>query len=160
MKAIIDSRIASFELPAYHQGNFITISSEQLKGSWFILFFYPNDFSYVCPTELADMANLYLEFQTLGVEVYALSPDSCYAHKAWHETSPSVNKVQYPMVSDCMGRVARSLGMDKPEEGIIRSTFLVDPEGKVKLAEYYASSIGRDAEELLRKVKLVVEAQR
>lgn len=156
MKAIINSQLTGFNLPAYHNGNFVTISSEEFKGRWSILFFYPNDFCFVCPTELADMVTIYDELQELNVEVYGISPDSHYAHKAWHDASPSVNKICFPMLSDGTGKVGKSLGAISPEAGIIRSTFLINPEGKIKLAEYHENGIGRDAGELLRKVKLIV----
>jgi len=156
MRAIINSEITDFSLPTYHNGDFITVSSEDLKKHWSILFFYPNDFCFVCPTELADMASIYDELQQLGVEVYGISPDSHYAHKAWHKASPSVNKIQFPMISDRTGKVGKTLGVISPDAGIIRSTFLINTEGKIKLAEYHESGIGRDASELLRKVKLIV----
>lgn len=155
MKTIINSQIEAFNLPAFHNGNFLTINSDSLKGKWHILFFYPNDFCFVCPTELADMADIYTELQKLGVEVYAVCPDSEHAHKAWHGSSPSVGKIRFPMLSDRTGRIAKLLGAVSSEE-VIRSTFLVDPNGKVKLAEYHESGIGRSAKELLRKVKLLV----
>lgn len=157
MRAIINSQITGFNLPAYHNGDFIEVNSEALKGKWYILFFYPNDFCFVCPTELADMADIYNDLQQLGVDVYGISPDSHYAHKAWHNASPSVNKIQFPILSDRTGKVGKSLGVISPEAGIIRSTFVINPEGKIKLAEYHESGIGRDASELLRKVKLIVE---
>lgn len=158
MKAIINSQLTDFSLPAYHNGNFVTIGSEDLKRHWSVLFFYPNDFCFVCPTELADMADIYADLQQLGVEVYGISPDSHYAHKAWHNASPSVNRIQFPMLSDRTGKVGKTLGVISPEAGIIRSTFLINPQGRIKLAEYHESGVGRDAGELLRKVKLIVEA--
>ncbi|NDV81255.1 redoxin domain-containing protein [Bacteroides sp. 51] len=160
MKAIINSQITDFSLPAYYNEGFVTIGSEDLKGHWSILFFYPNDFCFVCPTELADMADIYNDLSQIGVEVYGISPDSHYAHKAWHDASPSVNKIQFPMLSDRTGKVGKSLGVISPESGIIRSTFLMNPEGRIELAEYHESGVGRDSGELLRKVSLIVEAYR
>lgn len=158
MKAIINTQLADFSLPAYHNGSFVTICSEQLKGHWSILFFYPNDFCFVCPTELADMADEYDRLKQMGVSIYGICPDSPYAHKAWHEASPRVNKIQFPMLSDRTGRIGKSLGVISLDLAIIRSTFLMNPEGKIKLAEYHESGVGRDAEELIRKVKLIIEA--
>jgi len=157
MKAIINSKLADFSLPAYHNDNFLTISSDEVKSHWSILFFYPNDFCFVCPTELADMASIYEELQQLGVEVYGVCLDSDCAHRAWHNSSPSVSKIQFPMLSDGTGKVGKSLGVVTPDAGVIRSTFLVNPEGHIKLAEYHEMGIGRDAGELLRKVKLIVK---
>lgn len=156
MKAIINSQMTDFCLTAYYNGDFITINSDELKNRWYILFFYPNDFCFVCPTELADLASIHDELKKSGVDIYCISPDSHYAHKAWHNSSPSVNKIQFPVLSDCTGKVCKSLGLIDSELNIIRSTFLINPEGKVKLAEYYENGIGRDSGELLRKVKLIV----
>lgn len=156
MKSIIDSTIQEFSLNAYHNGKFITVTSDDMIGRWTILFFYLNDFCFVCPTELADMADIYDELQEMGTEVYGISPDSHYAHKAWHDSSPSINKIKFPMLSDRTGKLAKDLHTLSPESGIIRSTFLISPEGKVKLAEYHERGIGRDAAELLRKVKEIV----
>lgn len=159
MKAMINSKLTDFSLPAYHNGDFITVHSDDLKGRWFILFFYPNDFCFVCPTELADMADIYYDLKALGVEIYGICPDSEYAHKAWHEASPSVNRIQFPILSDRIGKVGNTLGVVCPEVGIIRSTFLIDPEGTIKLAEYHENGVGRDANELLRKVRMIASPQ-
>lgn len=156
MKTIINSLIEDFNLPAFHNGDFLTISSDRLKGKWNILFFYPNDFCFVCPTELADMANIYNDLQLLDVEVYAICSDSHHAHKAWHRSSPSVGQIQFPMLSDPTCKIGKTLGVVSAAD-IIRSTFLINPEGRIKLAEYHESGVGRNAKELLRKVKLVVE---
>ena len=156
MKTIINSEIPAFSLPAYHDGEFITVETEDLKGHWSILFFYLNDFCFVCPTELADMADIYDDLQELNVEVYGISCDSHFAHKAWHESSPSINKIKFPMLSDRSGKFAKELGVVS-SEGIIRSTFLIDPEGKIKIAEYHERGIGRDASELLRKTREAIK---
>lgn len=159
MKSLINSYIPEFTLPAYYQHNFLTVSSDDLKGKWSILFFYPHDFCFVCPTELSDMADMYDEFKSLGVEIYAISRDSQYAHKAWHETSPSISKIQFPMLSDKAGTLSELLGINTEECDIIRSTFLVNPETRIKIAEFQDAGIGRSAEELLRKVKQAVKAR-
>lgn len=157
MKTILNSTILDFSLNAYYQGEFATVSSDDMKGQWSILFFYLNDFCFVCPTELADMADIYDELRTIGVEVYGISADSHFAHKAWHESSPSINKITFPMLSDRTGKLAKELHATSAEGNIVRSTFLISPEGKVKYAEYHERGIGRDATELLRKVKEVVQ---
>lgn len=156
MKSIINSTIQDFSLTAYHQGEFTTITADNLKGQWSILFFYLNDFCFVCPTELADMADVYNDLQAIGVEVYGISADSHFAHKAWHESSPSISKIAFPMLSDRIGKLAKELHAISAEGDIVRSSFLISPEGKVKYAEYHERGVGRDATELLRKVKEVV----
>lgn len=157
MKSIINSDIPDFDLPAYHNGEFITVNSDDLKGHWSILFFYLNDFCFVCPTELSDMADIYEELQQLGVEIYGISADSHFAHKAWHDSSPSINKIRFPMLSDRVGKLAKILGSACPETGIVRSTFLISPEGKIKTADYHERGVGRDASELMRKVKVAIQ---
>ncbi|MDD2437547.1 MAG: alkyl hydroperoxide reductase subunit C [Massilibacteroides sp.] len=154
MDAIINSQVPEFKVQAFHNGSFKTISNENIKGKWVIFFFYPADFTFVCPTELEDMAEKYTRFQELGVEVYSVSTDTHYVHKAWHDTSESIRKIKYPMLADPTGILCRSFGVMIEEEGVAyRGTFLVDPEGKVKVAEIHDNNIGRNADELLRKTE-------
>lgn len=100
MTSIINSPIPEFKVQAYHNGVFKTVSNEDIKGKWAIFFFYPADFTFVCPTELVDMAEKYEQFKAMGVEVYSVSTDSHFVHKAWHDTSESIRKIQYPMLAD------------------------------------------------------------
>jgi peroxiredoxin len=154
MEPIINSQIADFKVQAYHNGSFKTVSNEDLKGKWAIFFFYPADFTFVCPTELEDMADKYEQFQAMGVEVYSVSTDTHFVHKAWHDASDSIKKIKYPMLADPTGALCRSFGVLIEEEGLAyRGTFVVNPEGKIKLAEVHDNSIGRNADELLRKVE-------
>jgi peroxiredoxin len=154
MEPIINSQIADFKVQAYHNGSFNTVSNEDLKGKWAIFFFYPADFTFVCPTELEDMADKYEQFQAMGVEVYSVSTDTHFVHKAWHDASDSIKKIKYPMLADPTGALCRSFGVLIEEEGLAyRGTFVVNPEGKIKLAEVHDNSIGRNADELLRKVE-------
>ncbi|MFI3295879.1 MAG: alkyl hydroperoxide reductase subunit C [Rikenellaceae bacterium] len=154
MEPIINKQIADFSVQAFHNGEFKTITSEQVKGKWAIFFFYPADFTFVCPTELVDMADKYAEFQAMGVEVYSVSTDTHFVHKAWWDTSDSIRKINYPMLADPTGVLSRSFGVMIEEEGMAyRGTFVVNPEGQIKLAEIQDNSIGRNADELLRKVK-------
>ena len=151
---IINSRIPDCKVQAYHQGAFKTVSNETLKGKWSVFFFYPADFTFVCPTELGDMADLYPKFKELGVEVYGVSTDTHFTHKAWHDTSEAIKKVQYPLLADPTGHLSRSFGVYIEAEGLAyRGTFLVNPEGQIKVAEIHDNGIGRDAEELLRKTQ-------
>jgi len=154
MEPIINSQIADFKVQAYHNGSFKTVSNEDIKGKWAIFFFYPADFTFVCPTELEDMAEKYAQFQEMGVEVYSVSTDTHFVHKAWHDASESIKKISYPMLADPTGALSRSFGVYIEEEGLAyRGTFVVNPEGKIKIAEVHDNSVGRNADELLRKVE-------
>ncbi len=150
----INTEIKPFKATAFHAGKFVPVSDADLKGKWSIVFFYPADFTFVCPTELGDMADVYPEFQKLGVEVYSVSTDTHFTHKAWHDTSDTIKKINYPMIGDPTGVITRNFGVMIEEEGLaLRGTFLINPEGVIKVAEIHDLGIGRDASELLRKVK-------
>ncbi|TAH43856.1 MAG: peroxiredoxin [Betaproteobacteria bacterium] len=152
--AIINSTIKPFQATAYHEGKFIPVSDETIKGKWSVFFFYPADFTFVCPTELGDMADLYADYKALGVEVYSVSTDTHFTHKAWHDASDTIKKIRYPMIGDPTHAISRNFDVLIEEEGLaLRGTFVVDPEGKIKVAEIHDLGIGRDAAELLRKVK-------
>lgn len=154
MEAIINSQMPEFKVQAFHQGQFKTVSSEDIKGKWAIFFFYPADFTFVCPTELEDLQDNYEKLQSMGVEVFSVSCDSHFVHKAWHDTSDRIKKLQYAMLADPLAVLSRGFGVFKEDEGVAyRGTFLVDPEGKIKIAEIQDNSIGRNAEELVRKVE-------
>ena len=151
---IINSQVKPFKANAYHNGDFTTVTEESLKGKWSVLVFYPADFTFVCPTELGDLADRYAEFKKLGVEIYGVSTDTHFAHKAWHDTSDSIKKVQYPLVGDPTTTLARNFEVLIEEEGLaLRGTFVINPEGQIKILEIHDNGIGRDASELLRKVK-------
>lgn len=154
MSTLINSVIKPFKATAYHDNSFIEVSDATLRGRWSVIFFYPADFTFVCPTELGDLADHYAEFQKLGVEVYAVSTDTHFAHMAWHESSDTIRKVRYPMVGDPTATLARNFEVLIEEEGMaLRGTFVINPEGEIKLCEVHDNGIGRDARELLRKVK-------
>jgi len=130
------------------------VTDKDLLGKWSVLFFYPADFTFVCPTELGDMADHYPTFKEMGVEVYSVSTDTHFVHKAWHDTSDTIKKITYPMLGDPTGTLSRAFGVHIEEEGLAyRGTFVIDPEGKVKIAEIHDNGIGRNADELLRKVQ-------
>lgn len=154
MESIINTRIPEFKVQAYHNGEFKTITDKDVLGKWAIFFFYPADFTFVCPTELEDMAEKYEQFKKLGVEVYSVSTDSHFVHKAWHDTSDSIKKIQYPMLADPTGVLTRAFGVMIENDGMAyRGTFVANPEGMIKLVEIQDNSIGRNAEELLRRVE-------
>ena len=152
--AIINSKVKPFQAQAYHNGKFVPVSDADLQGKWSIFFFYPADFTFVCPTELGDMADLYPEFQKLGVEVYSVSTDTHFTHKAWHDASDTIKKIQYPMIGDPTGAITRAFDVMIADEGLaLRGTLVINPEGVIKVAEIHDLGIGRDAKELLRKVQ-------
>ena len=154
MTTLINSKLPSFKAQAYHNNAFKTVTDADLKGKWSIFFFYPADFTFVCPTELVDVAEKYEEFKKMGVEVYSVSTDTHFTHKAWHDTSESIKKINYPMLADPTGHLSRAFGVYIEEEGLAyRGTFLVNPDGLIKMAEINDNGIGRNAEELLRKVQ-------
>ncbi len=152
--SLINTEIKPFKATAFHNGKFVTVTDADLKGKWSVVFFYPADFTFVCPTELGDLADEYAKFKDLGVEIYAVSTDTHFTHKAWHDTSDTIKKIAYPMVGDPTGTITRNFGVMIEEEGLaLRGTFLINPEGVVKVAEIHDLGIGRDAKELLRKVQ-------
>jgi peroxiredoxin (alkyl hydroperoxide reductase subunit C) len=152
--SLINTEIKPFKATAFHNGKFVDLTEADVKGKWSVFFFYPADFTFVCPTELGDMADLYPEFQKLGVEVYSVSTDTHFTHKAWHDASDTIKKINYPMIGDPTGTITRSFDVMIEEAGLaLRGTFLVNPEGVIKVAEIHDLGIGRDAAELLRKVK-------
>ncbi|MEM6582686.1 MAG: alkyl hydroperoxide reductase subunit C [Pseudomonadota bacterium] len=152
--ALINTQIKPFSATAFKQGEFIEVSEADLKGKWAVFFFYPADFTFVCPTELGDIADYYDEFQKRDVEIYSVSTDTHFTHKAWHETSDTIGKVQYTMIGDPTGEITRNFDVMREGVGLAdRGTFLVDPEGIIQTMEITAEGIGRDAQDLLRKVK-------
>lgn len=154
MHTIINSTLPQFKAQAYHNGDFKTVTEKDVAGKWAIFFFYPADFTFVCPTELVDVAEKYEEFKKMGVEVYSVSTDTHFTHKAWHDTSDSIKNINYPMLADPTGALSRAFGVYMEDAGLAqRGTFLVDPDGKIKLAEINDDGIGRNADELLRKVQ-------
>ncbi len=157
METQINKKFSDFKLKAYHNDEFIDVEGKDLLGKWAIFFLYPADFTFVCPTELGDMADKYEEFKSMGVEVYSVSSDTHHTHKAWHDVSDTVKKIKYPMLADPTGILAKAFGVyidDGDDKGLAyRGTFLVNPEGEIKLAEMHDNGIGRNADELLRKTK-------
>jgi peroxiredoxin (alkyl hydroperoxide reductase subunit C) len=152
--SLINTQVKPFKAEAFHNGKFITVTEEDLKGKWAVFVFYPADFTFVCPTELGDVADHYSELQNLGVEVYSVSTDTHFTHKAWHDASDTIKKIQYPMLGDPTGTLARNFDVMIEEEGLaLRGTFIVDPDGVVKAAEINDLGIGRSAKDLIRKVQ-------
>ena len=152
--SVINTEIKPFQTTAFHNGEFVDVSDADVKGKWSVFFFYPADFTFVCPTELGDLADNYADFQAMGVEIYGVSTDTHFTHKAWHDTSDTIGKIQYPMLGDPTGTISRNFEILREDEGLAnRGTFVVDPDGVIQVVEITAEGIGRNAVELLRKVK-------
>ena len=152
--SLIGKKVESFKAKAFHNGQFIDITDENMKGKWSAVVFYPADFTFVCPTELEDLANLYEDFKKENCEIYSVSTDTEYVHKAWHDSSERVKKVQYPMIADPTGKLSRMFEVMIEEEGLaLRGSFIIDPEGVVQAYEVHSNGIGREASELLRKLQ-------
>lgn len=152
--SLIGKKINEFKVQAFFDGDFIEVTEKDLQDKWSILFFYPADFSFVCPTELEDLANKYEEFKKIGAEVYSVSTDTHFCHKAWHESSESISKIDYPMIGDPTHVLTKDLESLIEETGLAeRSTFIINPKGEVSAYEVSAGNVGRNAGELLRKVQ-------
>ncbi len=152
--ALINTTIKPFKATAYKEGKFVDVTDEDVKGKWAVFFFYPADFTFVCPTELEDLADIYGTLQKLNVEVYSVSTDTHFSHKAWHDTSPAIGKINYYMLGDQSGQITNNFDVMRPGVGLAdRATFLVDPEGVIQFMEITSEGVGRNATELLRKVK-------
>ncbi len=152
--ALINTQIKPFKATAFKAGEFIEVSDADLKGKWSVFFFYPADFTFVCPTELGDLADHYEEFTKRGVEIYSVSTDTHFTHKAWHDSSETIGKIQYTMIGDPTGEITRNFEVMREGQGLAdRGTFIVDPEGVIQAMEVTAEGIGRDAQNLLNKVK-------
>src|SRR4051812_2144876 len=153
-QTLINTKIVDFKAEVFVNGEVKTVTQNDLKGKWAILFFYPADFTFVCPTELGDLADKYEQLKGMGVEVYSVSTDTHFTHKAWHDASDTIKKIKYPMLADPTGHLTRAFGVHIEEAGLAyRGTFLINPEGLIKIAEVQDNGIGRNSEELVRKVQ-------
>jgi peroxiredoxin (alkyl hydroperoxide reductase subunit C) len=152
--SLIGTVVLSFTANAYYNGKFVTVSDENFKGKWSVVCFYPADFTFVCPTELEDLQGHYKTLQGLGVEVYSVSTDTHFTHKAWHDTSPAIGKIEYTMIGDPNHKISRIFDVLDEATGLAqRGTFIIDPDGVVQTMEINAGGIGRDASNLVGKIK-------
>ena len=152
--AKVGQKITDFEVDAYHNDDVKKIRLSDYKGKWVVLLFYPADFTFICPTELEEAAQYYPEFQKAEAEILSVSTDTVYVHKAWHDVSPAIKKIKFPMAADPTGKLCREFGTYIEEAGLsLRGTFLIDPDGILKACEIHDNSIGRSAKEILRKVQ-------
>lgn len=150
----IGDKIPDLELKAYHEDQEKMVKLSGYRGKWLVLIFYPADFTFICPTELAEMADHYGQFQALGAEVMSVSTDTVFVHKAWHDESPAIKRITFPMLADPTGNMCRAFGTYIESEGLsLRGSFIIDPDGVLKAYEIHDNSIGRSARELLRKLQ-------
>lgn len=152
--SLINKEISDFKVNAYWQDKFSSVTREELLGKWSVFFFYPADFTFVCPTELEDLAEHYEQFRSLGCQVYSVSTDTHFVHKAWHDASQRIRKITFPMLADPTHSLCRDFGVLIENDGMAeRGAFVVDPDGKIVAYEVTAGNVGRSAAELLRKVQ-------
>jgi peroxiredoxin (alkyl hydroperoxide reductase subunit C) len=152
--SVINTQVKPFKAQAFKNGKFVEVSDADIKGKWAVFFFYPADFTFVCPTELGDVADHHEELQKMGVEVYSVSTDTHFVHKAWHDASDTIRKIKYTMIGDPTGTITRNFECMREAEGLAdRATFIVDPQGVIQALEITAEGIGRNAADLLRKIK-------
>lgn len=158
----VGEAVPDFEFEAFQKGEIKKMSLSQLRGKWAILVFYPADFTFVCPTELEELAKLYPKFQEAGAEVISVSADTVFTHKAWHDTSENIRAIGYPMAADPSGKLAYAFGVLieggeaelTPDEGLaMRGTFIIDPAGTLRAMEINDNSMGRKAAETFRKLQ-------
>jgi len=150
----INEQAPHFKAKAFHKDHIDDIDSDKYRGKWLIVFFYPADFTFVCPTELGDLADHYEEIAGLDAEVVSVSTDTEFVHKAWHDASETIKKIKFEMIADPTGKICRSFGTYIEDEGVsLRATFIIDPDGNVKAYEINDNSIGRGTHELIRKLK-------
>ena len=152
---IIGSTIQPFKATAFQAGkDFFEVTDQDVAGKWAVFFFYPADFTFVCPTELEDLGEHYNQLQKAGVEVYAVSTDTHFSHKAWHDTSEKIGKLNFAFLGDQNHQLANNFGVLREGVGLAdRATFVVDPDGVVQLVEQTCEGVGRNANELVRKIK-------
>ncbi|MFA7596122.1 MAG: alkyl hydroperoxide reductase subunit C [Novosphingobium sp.] len=152
--SIIGKELQPFVAQSFKDGKFVEVTDGDVRGNWAVFFFYPADFTFVCPTELEDLADQYAELQSLGVEVYAVSTDTHFSHKAWHDTSPAIGKIKYHMLGDQNHVISNNFGVLREGQGLAdRATFVVDPDGVIQITEITCEGVGRNAAELVRKIK-------
>jgi peroxiredoxin (alkyl hydroperoxide reductase subunit C) len=150
----IGQEVPEFKMAAFQNNEIKDLKLSDYKGKWVVVVFYPADFTFVCPTELEEVADLYPQFQAAGAEVISVSTDTAFVHKAWHDTSEAIGKVDYLMGADPTGAVSKLFGVYIEEEGLaLRGTFIIDPDGVLKTAEVHDLGIGRSAAETLRKLE-------
>ena len=151
---LLQHELTDFKVNAFQNNEFHEVTKDDVLGHWSLFFFYPADFTFVCPTELEDLAENYAKFKEIGCEIYSVSCDTHFVHKAWHDANEKIAKIQYPMLADPTALLAKDLDTYNEADGVAeRGDFIVNPEGKVVAYEVISSNVGRNAEELLRRVQ-------
>ena len=152
--SLINKEVNDFRVQAYVDNGFKEVSKADILGKWSVFFFYPADFTFVCPTELEDLANKYEEFKAAGCEIYSVSTDTHFVHKAWHDASDRIKKIQYSMLADPTHAISKDFEVLIEADGLAeRGSFIVNPEGKIVSYEVSAGNVGRNADELFRKLQ-------
>ena len=152
--SMINKEISDFSVESFQNGEFKKVTKKDVLGKWSVFFFYPADFTFVCPTELEDLANKYEDFKAAGCEIYSVSCDTHFVHKAWHDASDRIKKIQYIMLADPTHALAKDFEVYIEDSGVAeRGSFIVNPEGKIVAYEVVAGNIGRNADELFRRVQ-------
>ena len=152
--SLINKEVSDFSVQAFVDNKFQTVSKSDILGKWSVFFFYPADFTFVCPTELEDLNNIYDKFQDAGCEVYSVSTDTHFVHKAWHDHSERISKLRYPMLADPTHVISRDFDVLIESDGMAeRGSFIINPEGKIVSYEVSAGNVGRNADELFRKLQ-------
>ena len=152
--SMINKKLEDFKVQAYQDGEFKEVTQDDVKGKWSVFFFYPADFSFVCPTELADVQDHYEAFKEMNCEIYSVSTDTHFVHKAWADATDTIGKIKYPMLADAAHVLSKQFGVLIEEDGLaLRGTFILNPEGEIKAYEIHDLGIGSNAEELVRKVQ-------
>lgn len=152
--SLIGTEVQPFKATAYQNGKFVDVTEANFKGKWSVVCFYPADFTFVCPTELGDLQDQYETLKSLGVEVYSVSTDTHFTHKAWHDSSDTIGKITYLMIGDPTHTISRNFDVLIEADGMAdRGTFIIDPDGVIQTVEINAGGIGRDASALIGKVK-------
>ena len=152
--SLIGTEVKPFQAQAFQNGTFLSLTEENFKGQWSVVCFYPADFTFVCPTELEDLQAQYDQLKKLGVEVYSVSTDTHFTHKAWHDSSEAIRKITYIMIGDPSHTISRNFDVLIEKDGLAdRGTFIIDPDGIIQSVEINAGSIGRDASILIDKIK-------
>lgn len=152
--SLIHKTVSDFKVKGFHRGEFIEVSRADIMGKWSVFFFYPADFTFVCPTELEDLADKYEDFKKIGCDVYSVSCDTHFVHKAWYDASDRIKKIQFPMLADPTAALAQDFDVYIEDSGLAeRGSFVIDPHGRIVVYEVNSGSVGRNAEELLRRVQ-------
>lgn len=152
--SLIGTKVQPFKSNAFKDGEFTEVTEQDFMGHWNVVLFYPADFSFVCPTELEDLQNEYEKLKLLGVEIYSISTDTHFSHKAWHDSSPTIKKIKYTMIGDPAHVISRNFEVLNESTGLAdRGTFIIDPDGIIQAIEINAGGIGRDASTLINKIK-------